>query len=56
LNAAVKEIKQSPMVKQQLSTLGAIPIDMTPDELGRLLERELEKWTKVIQAGNIQAN
>jgi tripartite-type tricarboxylate transporter receptor subunit TctC len=56
LNAAVRQIKQSPMVKQQLSTLGAIPIDMTPAELGGFVERELAKWTRVIRAGNIQAN
>ena len=55
LNAAVKEIKQSPVVKQQLSTLGAIPVDMTPADLGKLLERELAKWTKVIQTGGIKA-
>jgi len=54
LNAAVKQIKQTPAVKQQLSTLGAVSWDMTPDELGTLLERELAKWTKVVQAGNIQ--
>jgi tripartite-type tricarboxylate transporter receptor subunit TctC len=55
LNAAVKQIKQMPTVKQQLSTLGAISIDMTPHELGAMIRRELEKWTKVIQAGGIQA-
>jgi tripartite-type tricarboxylate transporter receptor subunit TctC len=55
LNAAVKQIKQTPTVKQQLSTLGAISIDMTPHELGAMIRRELDKWTKVIQAGGIQA-
>ena len=54
LNAVVKQIKQLPNVKQQLATLGAISVDMTPGELGLLLERELDKWTKVIQAANIQ--
>ena len=54
LNDAVKQIKQTPAVKQQLATLGAVSWDMTPGELGALLERELEKWTKVVQAGNIQ--
>jgi tripartite-type tricarboxylate transporter receptor subunit TctC len=55
LNAAVKQIKQMPTVKQQLSTLGAISIDMTPHELGAMIRRELDKWTKVIHAGGIQA-
>ncbi len=54
LNEAVKQIKQSPAVKQQLATLGAVSWDMAPEELGTFIERELEKWTKVVQAGNIQ--
>ena len=54
LGEAVKQIKQDPEVKQQFSRLGAISIDMTPEELGAFLKRELAKWTKVIQAGNIQ--
>jgi tripartite-type tricarboxylate transporter receptor subunit TctC len=54
LNDAVRQMKQHPEVKQQFSRLGAISIDMTPDELGVFLQRELDKWTKVIQAGGIQ--
>ena len=56
LNEAVKQVKQTATVKQQMATLGAIPVDMTPDELGALVQRELAKWTKVIRAGNIQAD
>jgi tripartite-type tricarboxylate transporter receptor subunit TctC len=56
LNEAVKQIKQTPTVKQQLATLGAIPVDMTPEDLGGLVQRELDKWTKVIRAGGIQAD
>jgi tripartite-type tricarboxylate transporter receptor subunit TctC len=55
LNEAVRQIKQLPAVKQQLATLGAVPIDMTPAELGAFIQRELDKWTKVIKAGGIQA-
>jgi tripartite-type tricarboxylate transporter receptor subunit TctC len=54
LNAAVAKMKQSPDMKQQFSRLGAIPIDMTPEALGQFLQRELTKWTKVIEAGKIQ--
>jgi tripartite-type tricarboxylate transporter receptor subunit TctC len=56
LNEALKQIKQTPAVKQQLATLGAIPVDMTPAELGALVQRELDKWTKVIRARGIQAD
>ena len=54
LNEAVRQTNQNPDVKQQFSRLGAISVDMTPDELGAFLKRELAKWTKVIAAGNIQ--
>lgn len=54
LNDAVARIKQSPVVRQQLATLGAVPVDMTPEELGTFLKRELDKWTKVIRAANIK--
>ncbi len=54
LNEAVTQIKQNPDVKQQFSRLGAISVDMTPEELGTFLKQELAKWTKVIQAGKIQ--
>ena len=54
LNEAMKRIKQAPAVRQLLSTMGAIPIDLTPAELGVFLKRELDKWTQVIQARGIQ--
>lgn len=55
LNEAMKQIKQTPSVRQQLSTLGAIPVDMTPGELGALVKSELDKWTKVIRTSGIKA-
>ena len=54
LHDAITQIKQYPDVKQQFARLGAISVDMTPEELGAFLKQELAKWTKVIQAGNIQ--
>ena len=56
LNDAVRTIKQSPNVKQQMAALGAVPMEMTPEELGRFLKQDLAKWTKVIEAGNIRAD
>jgi tripartite-type tricarboxylate transporter receptor subunit TctC len=54
LNDAVKQIKQAPAVKQLMAGLGAVPIDMTPKELGAFVRRELDKWTQVIQTRGIQ--
>jgi tripartite-type tricarboxylate transporter receptor subunit TctC len=54
LNAAVKQLKQTAHVKQLMSALGAIPVDMTPAELRAFLRRELDKWTHVILTRGIQ--
>lgn len=56
INDAVSRTKQMPQIKEQLDRLGVIPIDMTPRELGAFIKRELDKWTKIIEAGKVQAN
>ncbi|HET7157440.1 MAG TPA: tripartite tricarboxylate transporter substrate binding protein [Burkholderiales bacterium] len=56
LHKAVNQIKHSPAVKQQMATLGAVSIDMTPNELGAFIARELDKWTRVIETGGITAD
>ena len=53
LNDAVRQIKHKAAVKQLMSTLGAVPVDMTPTELGAFLKTELAKWTEVIKARGI---
>ncbi len=55
LHDGVQKIKQMPDVKSQLARLGGISMDMTPEQFGSLLRRELEKWTQVIEVGNIKA-
>ena len=54
LHEAVTLIKQKPNVQQQFARLGAVSLDMTPDELGVFVQRELDKWTKVIRTAGIQ--
>jgi tripartite-type tricarboxylate transporter receptor subunit TctC len=54
LNTAVGKMKQNAEMKQHFARLGAISIDMTPDELGQFIQRELTKWTRVIEVGKIQ--
>ena len=56
LNQAVSQIKQNPDVKLQLSRLGAIPMEMTPEESAAFIKSELDKWTKVINTGRIESN
>jgi len=51
----VQKIKQIPEVRAQMARLGAIPLDMTTEQFGSFIQSELDKWTKVIKTGNIQA-
>jgi tripartite-type tricarboxylate transporter receptor subunit TctC len=54
LNNEVTQVKKTPAVRQRLERLGAIPLDMKPAELRTFLQRELDKWTRVIRGGNIK--
>ena len=38
----------------QLADIGAVPMPMTPAELGKFIADETEKWGKVIRAANIK--
>jgi tripartite-type tricarboxylate transporter receptor subunit TctC len=48
LNKAVGEALKDPKIAAKLSDLGAIPKPMTPDEFGKLIADETEKWRKVV--------
>ena len=54
LHETVRQAKQTAEVKQQFARLGAISIDMPPPELGRFIQQELDKWSRVIKASNIK--
>jgi tripartite-type tricarboxylate transporter receptor subunit TctC len=50
INAGLADAK----MKARLADLGVDPAPMTPDEFGKLLADETEKWGKVIRAANIK--
>ena len=41
-------------MKPQLADLGGTTLPGSPEDLGRLIADETEKWAKVIQAANIK--
>ena len=45
-----------PATRDKLDQLGLIPAGSTPEALGALLRREMEKWAPVIKAANIKVN
>jgi tripartite-type tricarboxylate transporter receptor subunit TctC len=49
LNAAIQKIVDLPEVKANWATQGAVPMHMTPAEFGKFLEKDIEKWAKVVK-------
>jgi tripartite-type tricarboxylate transporter receptor subunit TctC len=56
LNAEVVAILALPEVRDTLHKQGLNPVTGTPEELARLVETDLERWTKVVRAARISAD
>ena len=54
LHAAVIESFKSPAVQSAFAKIGGEPIGSSPEEFRRYLEREIEKWRKVVKSAGIQ--
>ncbi|MES2563435.1 MAG: tripartite tricarboxylate transporter substrate binding protein [Pseudomonadota bacterium] len=54
INAAVADALRSPRVKEILATSGADAVGGSPEELGRFLQSEISKWSKVVRAAGIK--
>ena len=54
VNASVVNALRQPDVAQRLSSQGADPAPGTPEELGRYMKADAEKWRKVIKAAGIK--
>jgi tripartite-type tricarboxylate transporter receptor subunit TctC len=53
LNRSVTAALADPKMQAKLAEVGAIPMPMTPAELGELIVDETEKWGKVVKFTNI---
>jgi tripartite-type tricarboxylate transporter receptor subunit TctC len=49
LSSAVNKIINSPEVKQNWLKQGAVPIGMTPDDFGKFLRADIQKWGKLVK-------
>ena len=56
LNEEVARAVRLPDVRERLIALGVDPVGGTPEELARVLVRDLEKWTAVAKAANIKSD
>ena len=55
LNSAINAVVADPQSKVRFDNLGIEPVSMTPDEFGKLIAAETEKWAKVIKVAGIKA-
>ena len=53
LNSEVAAILAQPEVRDILQKQGLNPVTGTPEELARLVETDLERWTRVVRAAHI---
>lgn len=56
LNTALLEAMKQPEIKAKFETIGAEPIGSTPEELGAHLNREINRWGKLITERNIKSD
>jgi tripartite-type tricarboxylate transporter receptor subunit TctC len=54
LNQALARILKQPDVQERLRADGREPLHTTPEEFGRVIARDVAKWTKVVKEGNIK--
>jgi tripartite-type tricarboxylate transporter receptor subunit TctC len=55
LNTAANSCLAEPKMKARLAEVGGVEIGGTPDEYGKLIADETEKWGKVVKAANLKA-
>jgi tripartite-type tricarboxylate transporter receptor subunit TctC len=53
LNTEINKILADPEIQRRVAGLGYITAGGTPEDLGSLIQSEVAKWTKVIQAAHI---
>ena len=55
LNTATNKVIQMPAVRARLAEGALQPTGGTPEDFGRLIRGEMDKWGKIIRAANIKA-
>jgi tripartite-type tricarboxylate transporter receptor subunit TctC len=54
LQKEIARVVQTPEVKERFAAMGLDPVGGTPEDLGRQVARDIEKWTAVARAANIK--
>ena len=54
LNAAVNAALNDPDIRKKLIDSGATPVGGTPEEFGKFMKAEYEKWGRVVRERGIK--
>jgi tripartite-type tricarboxylate transporter receptor subunit TctC len=54
LNDAVVRALRSPDIRERMNQIGVDVVASTPEEFGRFMQEEVERWTRVVQRGGIK--
>jgi tripartite-type tricarboxylate transporter receptor subunit TctC len=49
LNAEITKVANAPETKEAWAKQGAVAMSMTPDELGRYMREDIEKWARIVK-------
>jgi tripartite-type tricarboxylate transporter receptor subunit TctC len=55
-NQALERIMKRPEMQERVRAEGNEPTHSTPEEFGRLIERDISLWAKVVREGNIRVD
>jgi len=53
LNGALNDVLKDPKLLARIKELGADPMPLSPQEFGKLVQSETDKWTKVVKSTGI---
>ena len=54
LNQEITKIIQAPEMQEKLVSLGYVVLTPTPEQTAQIIQQEVDKWSKVVKAGNIK--
>ena len=54
LHDAMVKALRSPDIRERMNQIGFDVVASTPEEFGKFMQAEVERWTRVVQKGGIQ--
>jgi tripartite-type tricarboxylate transporter receptor subunit TctC len=55
LNDAMARTLRSPEVRERMTQIGFDVVAGTPEEFGKFMKDEVDRWTRVVERGGIKA-